>query len=50
METVIISKVEFAQMIQKLKILRNSKIYQRLLEFERNILQGKIYIRNDLGF
>ncbi|HLC85933.1 MAG TPA: hypothetical protein VJG30_01445 [Candidatus Nanoarchaeia archaeon] len=48
MET--ISKAEFEQMKQELKILRNSNIYQRLLEFEQNIKQGKIFTRKDLGF
>jgi len=41
---------EFEQMTQELKVLRNTSIYQRLLEFEQNIIQGKKYTRRDLGF
>lgn len=50
METITIPKSEFEQMKSELKILRNSKVYQRLLEFEQNILQRKKYTRADLGF
>ena len=35
-------------MEKELKILRNYKLYKRLLEFERRILQGKKYTREDL--
>ena len=30
--------------------LKNTKLYKRLLEFEKRILQGKKYSRKDLGF
>ncbi len=50
METVTITKLEFEQMKKELKVLRNSKIYQRLLEFEQNILVGRKFTRKDLGF
>ncbi len=50
METVTIPKDQFEIMQQELVALRNSKIYKRLLEFEKNILEGKKYTREDLGF
>ena len=37
-------------MEEEIKVLRNSKIYKRLLEFEENITQGKKHTRKDLGF
>ena len=37
-------------MIMEIKILRSSKLYKRLLEFEENINSGKKYTRKDLGF
>ncbi len=49
-ETVVIPKKEFEQMQLEIKRLRNMSIYQRLLEFEQNILHGKKYTRKDLGF
>ncbi len=50
METVTIPKEEFKKMEEELKILRNTKLYKRLLNFEQKILQGKKYTRADLGF
>ncbi len=50
METITVPKVEFEQLKEEIKILRNSKIYKRLLEFEQNIIKGKKFTRNDLGF
>ncbi len=50
METITLPKVEFEQMKLEIKTLRNSKMYQRLLEFEQNIISGKKYTRKDLGF
>lgn len=50
METITISKMKFKQMKQELEALRESKIYQRLLEFEQNISKGKKFSRKDLGF
>ena len=47
-ETVTILRLEFEQMREELKTLRKSTLYQRLLEFERNILQGGKYTRKDL--
>ncbi len=49
MEIVTIPKQEFEQMKRELTLLRDSKIYQRLLQFEKNITQNK-YTRQDLGF
>ena len=37
-------------MEEEIKVLRNSKIYIRLLEFEQNISKDKKYTRADLGF
>ena len=34
----------------EINVLRNSRLYKRLLEFEQNICQGKRYTRKDLGF
>ena len=44
-----IPKVKLQEMEKELQILRNSRIYQRLLEFEENIKQEK-FTRKDLGF
>ncbi|MBI4150298.1 hypothetical protein HY488_02745 [Candidatus Woesearchaeota archaeon] len=49
-ETVTLPKDEFVQMKRELETLRHSHLYQRLLEFEKNITQGKRYTRKDLGF
>jgi len=37
-------------MKKELKVLRNFRIYKRLLEFEQNILHSGKYTRKDLGF
>lgn len=50
MEMITIPKEEFERMKQALIILRNSKLYRRLLEFEKRIVEGKRYTRGDLGF
>jgi|TARA_B100001971_G_C17999770_1_gene436675 hypothetical protein len=50
METVTIPKQEFELMKQQIETLKNSKIYKRLLEFEKNIAEGKRFTRKDLGF
>ncbi len=50
METVTIPKEQFEMMQEELIALRNSRIYKRLLEFEKNILEGKKYTREDLEF
>jgi len=49
METITIPKTRFEEMKREIKTLRNSKLYIRLLEFERNIIKNK-YTRKDLGF
>ena len=49
-ETITVAKKEFEQMRQELELLRGSRIYQRLLEFEENISKGKKFSRSDLGF
>ena len=50
MEMINLPKEKFEQMKQEIVFLRNSIIYKRLLEFERNITKGKEYTRKDLGF
>ena len=50
MATVKIPRADFEQMQQELSVLRNSKLYKRLLEFESNIVAGKKFTRDDLGF
>jgi len=50
MRTVILPKEKFEQMKQEIIFLRNSLIYKRLLEFERNIYKGRKFLREDLGF
>lgn len=37
-------------MKQELELLKDSRIYQHLLEFEENISKGKKFSRKDLGF
>ena len=49
-EMIEISKVEFERMRQELELLRESRLYQRLLEFEDNISKGRKFGRKDLGF
>lgn len=50
METITLPKEEYNQMQDELQILRDSKLYKRLLEFEENISQGKRLTRKDIGF
>ena len=50
METITIPKAELEQLQKELEILRSSSLYKRLLEFERNINEGKRFTRKDLGF
>lgn len=50
METITVPKVEFEQLQRELETLRNMDIYKRLLEFEKNIIEGKKFTRDDLGF
>jgi len=49
METVTIPKEEYITLIEEVKMLKNTRLYQRLLEFEANI-KSKKYTRADLGF
>ena len=50
METVTLPKAELEQLHKELSTLRNSGLYKRLLEFEKNIAEGKQFTRRDLGF
>ena len=50
METVTIPKAQFEKMREEILVLRSSKLYRRLLEFEKNITKGKKYTRKNLGF
>ena len=50
METITIPKEKYEQMKIEIELLRNSPLYKRLLEFEKNISEGKRYSRKDLGF
>lgn len=49
MKMISIPKDKLEIMEREIKMLRNSKIYKRLLEFEHNIRVGK-YIQEELGF
>ena len=50
METITLPKTEFEQLHREIETLRNSDLYKRLLEFEKNIAEGKRFTRADLGF
>jgi len=50
METITIPKAEIEQLHRELETLRNSGLYKRLLEFEKNISEGKKFTRSDLRF
>lgn len=50
METITIAKSELEQLHKELETLRNSGLYKRLLELEKNISEGKRFKREDLGF
>jgi len=50
METVTLPKSEVEQLHREIETLRNSDLYKMLLQFEKNISQGKKYTRSDLGF
>ena len=50
METITIPKAKLEQLQKELEILRNSSLYKRLLEFEKNIAEGRRFTRKDLGF
>lgn len=48
-ETITIPKEQFETMKEEIKLLKESRIYKRLLEFEQNILKGRKLSRVDLG-
>jgi len=48
METITLPKSELEQLHRELETLRNSGLYKRLLEFEKNIVEGKRFTRADL--
>lgn len=48
-DTITISKEEYEILKKENELLKNQKIYKRLLEFEENI-KSKEYKRKDLGF
>ena len=50
METITLPKTELEQLHRELETLRNSGLYKRLLEFEKNISEGRRFTRADLGF
>jgi len=50
MQTITMPKAELEQLHKELETLRNSGLYKRLLEFEKNISEGKRFTRADLGF
>ena len=50
METITIPMKKFKQMEVEISFLRNTGLYKRLLNFEKNISEGKKYSRDDLGF
>ena len=50
MQTITIQKAELEQLHRELETLRNSGLYKRLLEFEKNIAEGKRFTRKGLGF
>jgi hypothetical protein len=49
-ETVSLPREEYELMVQELESLRNTGLYKRLLEFEQNLDEGKVFTRKDLGF
>ncbi len=50
MDMVTIPKKEFLEMSEGLKILKKSELYERLLEFEKNLVSDGEFYREDLGF
>ena len=50
METITLPKSEIEQLHKELETLRNSSLYKRLLEFEKNISEERKLKREDLGF
>ena len=50
METITLPRSELEQLHKELETVRNSGLYKRLWEFEKNISEGKRFTRADLGF
>lgn len=48
-DKITISKKKYESMKKEIETLRNTKLYKRILEFEKNIAVKK-YTREDLGF
>ena len=49
-ELISISKEEYENLKEEVSMLRNTRLYKRLLEFEENLRNGNIFTRKDLGF
>ncbi len=49
-ETILVSKAEYTMLKEQVRMLKNSKLYKRLLEFEHNIANDRKFYRADLGF
>lgn len=49
-ETVTVPRVEFERTKQELELLKESRLYQRLLEFEENVSKGRKFGRKSLEF
>ena len=49
-EVITLPKHKYFRLLEENKVLRKTKLYRRLLEFEQNIQTGKIFTRKDLGF
>ncbi|MEK6943665.1 MAG: hypothetical protein AABX00_06390 [Nanoarchaeota archaeon] len=50
MDTITLPRSELEQLHREIETLRNSGLYKRLLEFEKNISEGSKFTRKDLGF
>ena len=49
-ETITIPKYRYMQLVQENQLLRNTHLYRKLLEAEKDIATGKKFTRKDLGF
>ena len=49
METVTIPKAKYESMKTEIETFRNTRLYKRILAFEKNRIKGKIYTREELG-
>lgn len=49
-EVVTITREKYLGMKREIETLRKTRLYKRLLEFEENVMAGKVYTRKDLGF